>query len=119
MIRFFLFVIGTIAGLVAAIFVLPIPGKTFFNKMSRLPTGVKSLIDDSMDLGISFWKLIIGFSDDVGIRLRESLASAKNKTDSMREQLEANRRREEQAKKILSNDDDEISDDVIEKISTL
>ncbi len=119
MIRFFLFVLGTIAGLVAAIFVLPIPGKTFFNKMSRLPTGVKSLIDDSMDLGISFWKLIIGFSDDIGIRLRESLESAKNKTDHMREQLEANRKREQQAKVILSNDEEEISDDVIERISTL
>jgi|GEM_PF-2733471 len=119
MIRFFLFILGIVSGLVTAIFVLPIPGKTFFNKMSRLPTGVKTLIDDSIDLGISFWKLIIGLSDDMGIRLRESLESAKTKTEQMREQLEANRKREQHTKDILRNDDDELSDDVAERISTL
>ncbi len=119
MIRFFLFIIGIISGIVTAIFVLPIPGKTFFNKMSRLPTGVKSLIDDSIDLGVSFWKLVIGLTDDLGIRLRESLESVKNKTEQMREQLEANRKREHNAHEILSNDNDEISDEVVERISTL
>ncbi len=116
MIRFFLFILGIISGLVAAIFVLPIPGKTFFNKMSRLPTGVKSLIDDSMDLGISFWKLIIGLSDDLGIRLRESLEGAKNKTDQMREQLEANRKREQHLKDIANSDEGEIGDEIAEQI---
>ncbi len=116
MIRFFLFIIGIISGLVAAIFVLPIPGKTFFNKMSRLPTGVKTLIDDSMDLGISFWKLVIGLSEDFGIRLRESLESAKSKTEKMREQLEANRKRERHIKDIAASDEGEIGDEIAEQI---
>ncbi len=116
MIRLLLFILGTIAGLVSAIFVLPIPGKTFFNKMSRLPTGVKTLIDDSIDLGISFWKLIIGLSEDFGIRLRESLETAKTKTERMRLQLEVNRKREQHIKDIVANDD-EIGDEIVEKIS--
>ncbi len=117
MVRFFLFLLGTVAGFIAAIFVLPIPGKTFFNKMSRLPNGVKTLIDDGIELGVSFWKLLIGISEDLGLRLRESLESAKVKTEKVHEQLEANRKREHHIQDILNSDVDEIGDEVANKIS--
>ncbi len=117
MIRFLLFILGTIAGLVTAIFVLPIPGKTFFNKMSRLPTGVKTLIDDGIELGVAFWRLLIGVSDDIGFRLRQSLESAKAKTEEVSRRLEANKRQDIRLRQVLANDEDDISEDVAEKLS--
>lgn len=50
MFRFIAFVFGIVAGFATALIVLPFPGKTFFNRMSKLPGGTKKLIDNSISL---------------------------------------------------------------------
>lgn len=56
--RLVFFVFGTVSGFVIALLVLPIPGKTLFNKMSKLPNNVKKLIDDTIDFSSAFFNLI-------------------------------------------------------------
>ncbi len=84
---FFLFCI--VRGFVAAIFVLPIPGKTFFNKMSKLPNSAKDLIDDGLDLAVSLSKILLGVYQELKIRLAEALEVAHDRTESMRRELES------------------------------
>lgn len=89
MFRLLTFMIGAIAGVAAAIFILPIPGKTFFNKMARLPKGSKDLIDDTIDLSISFFKLCLGFASNLTDKVGEALTVAKDRADAVREEFEA------------------------------
>lgn len=58
------FSIGICVGVVTALNILPIPGNTIFNKMSRLPNGLKSLIDDAIEVWGSFFNLAFAVSKD-------------------------------------------------------
>lgn len=89
MFRLIFFLFGIVCGFVAAIFVLPIPGKTFFNKMSKLPNSAKDLIDDGLDLAVSLSKILLGVYQELKIRLAEALEVAHDRTESMRRELES------------------------------
>lgn len=66
--RFIAFIIGIVSGFSAALFVLPLPGKTFFNKMSRLNPQAKNLIDDSIDLISAIFKVSLTLSKEIAYR---------------------------------------------------
>ena len=95
MFRLMIFILGAIFGVVAAIFILPLPGKTFFNKMSRLPKGTKNLIDDSIDLAISFWKLCLGVVSEITQKADAAIKAAKEKAELVRIELEERKESEE------------------------
>lgn len=59
--KFILFVLGAVIGFIAALFILPLPGNTFFNKMYRLPSTVKDFIDDAIELFSSVLRLYLSF----------------------------------------------------------
>ena len=67
-IRLILFLFGICLGMAAAIAALPLPGKTFFNRMSKLPKGVRSLIDNGIDLSISITQLISSVAREVAMK---------------------------------------------------
>jgi hypothetical protein len=77
MLRFLIFVWGIALGFATAIFVLPIPGRTFFNKMSKLPVKLKDLIDNSIEIFVSLSKLGTGVYEDINLRLTEAIEEAK------------------------------------------
>jgi gas vesicle protein len=83
--RFLFFILGIVGGFAAALLVLPLPGRTFFNKMSRLPNSIKNLIDDSFSLGISLIKIGFGLYEDFQSKFEEALSAAK---DTMKETQE-------------------------------
>ncbi len=56
-VRFILFVISAALGFLVAILILPFPGKTFFNKMYKLPNRAKVFVDDSIALISSFLRV--------------------------------------------------------------
>jgi hypothetical protein len=77
MLRFLSFIAGAVLGFAMAIAYLPIPGKTFYNKMSRLPEGIQNIIDDSIDIGTSFGKIFMSFTEELRFRFVESTKVAK------------------------------------------
>lgn len=92
MLRLIFFLFGSLLGFIAAIFVLPIPGKTFFNRVARLPKGAQDLIDDSIDLSVSFVRLATVFLEDVNLKLSEFTKTARNKANEIREGLETSQK---------------------------
>jgi len=79
---------GILAGFIAAIFVLPIQGKTFFNKMSQLPKSIQNLIDDCINIVISLSKTTVGLVEDLKYRVVESSRVAEKAMQAVRENKE-------------------------------
>ncbi len=71
MFRFIAFIFGIVAGFAAALVVLPFPGKTFFNRMSKLPSGTKKLIDNSISLFSTLVQFSSSSSSEFGARASE------------------------------------------------
>lgn len=88
MFRFIFFLFGIFAGFIAAIFILPVQGKTFFNKMSQLPKSSQDLIDDCVNLSVSLSKIAIGFVEDLKFRVAESSKVAEKAMEAVREKKE-------------------------------
>jgi len=88
MIRFFLFIIGIAVGFAAAIATLPLPGKTFFNRMSKLPPKARNLIDHGIDLGISFFKLATTSFREFSHRANIALETTKTKIQEIKERYQ-------------------------------
>ena len=88
MFRLIFFLFGIVTGFITAILVLPVQGKTFFNKMSQLPKPSQNLIDDSISLIVSLSKIAIGFVDDLKYRIAESSKVAEKAMQAIREKKE-------------------------------
>lgn len=88
MFRFIFFLFGIIAGFITAILVLPVQGKTFFNKMSQLPKPTQDLIDECINLTVSLSKIAIGFVEDLKYRVAESSKVAEKAMQAIREKKE-------------------------------
>lgn len=86
MVRFLLFCLGTLAGFVVALFLLPVPGKTFFGKLSKLPSNVKCLIDDVIKLAVSVTKLGAGVYNDASNKASKLVGFAKHELEKLEEQ---------------------------------
>lgn len=84
-IRFLIFITGIISGFMFALFVFPLPGKTFFNKMSKLPNSTKNLIDDSISLATAFFRLMFTSYKEGSQRLKETAATIENKLHELKE----------------------------------
>ena len=91
--RVLFFIFGIISGFMLALVVMPLPGKTFFNRMSKLPTSAKDLIDNSISLGVSIGRLVFTLSKEAKHKLSEGLNIAKSKLSQIQEKL--NKAREE------------------------
>ncbi|MDD9899072.1 MAG: hypothetical protein OXU45_08765 [Candidatus Melainabacteria bacterium] len=83
MFRFFSFLFGIAAGFTLALVVLPIPGKTFFNRMSKLPPSAKDLIDHSISVGISFFRLAFVAGKEFNHRFSDIMRDTKAKIDEL------------------------------------
>ena len=94
MIRFILFIFGIGLGFIAAIAMLPLPGKTFFNRMSKLPPKARDLIDNGINLGISFFRLAATSFREFAHETNRVLENTKEKIQDLKEKyqdsLEAN-----------------------------
>ncbi len=76
-----------IGGLIAALIVLPVPGKTFFNKLSRLPNNIKDLIDDSLDILDSLSRLLQTVGGELGHRTIRTAKTAIKKSNELKDKL--------------------------------
>ena len=85
----FIFIGGAVMGFAAAVMILPIPGKTFFNKLSQLPLNAQSLVDDSLNLSQSFLKLCKSALEEVKFKFVESSQVAERVMTAVRESKEA------------------------------
>lgn len=83
MFRFFSFIFGIAAGFALALAVLPIPGKTFFNRMSKLPPSAKDLIDNSIGLGISFFRVAFAAGKEFNHRFGDVMDKTRGKIDQL------------------------------------
>ena len=81
MFRLITILFGALLGLVGFIMFAPIPGKTFFNKLSRLPKNVRNLIDDVLEIFGLATKLCHIMGDEFGERAIRALKVAKLKID--------------------------------------
>lgn len=88
LIRFAVFISGIIGGFLCALFIFPLPGKTFFNKMSKLPESSKNLIDDSISLGTAFFRLMFTSYKEGSQRLKETAAKIENKLHELKEKYQ-------------------------------
>jgi hypothetical protein len=88
MLRFLFFLGGIVAGFMAAIFLLPLPGKTFFNRMSRLPNGVKNLIDNGLDLGNAFLKIGLTIYKELRFGVSLGINKSKKSVNKLRERFQ-------------------------------
>lgn len=88
MIRFFLFILGIAVGFAAAIATLPLPGKTFFNRMSKLPPKARDLIDNGIDLGISFFRLATTSFREFSHRATAALEETRIKVQEIKERYQ-------------------------------
>lgn len=96
MLRLIFFLIGIACGFAAAIIALPLPGKTFFNRMSKLPPGAQNLIDNSIDLGISFFRLVSTGAREFSAKANKVAISTSEKIKAA--QARYHERKEEAAK---------------------
>lgn len=82
--RLISFVVGIIAGLWLALMVLPLPGTTIFNKMSKLPANLKKLLDDSIDLFGACFNFALAIGKDLNqqfIRISANIQERIRKVD--------------------------------------
>lgn len=87
-IRFVFFLFGICLGMAAAIAALPLPGKTFFNRMSKLPRGARSLIDNGIDLSISITQLVATCARELGTKSTEIAELTKEKFAQIKRSIE-------------------------------
>lgn len=73
--------------MVTAVLVLPIPGKTFFNRVSKLPDNLKHLIDDVLDIMDATFKLFNIVGDEVIHRLLRKYKSMHRKNIEIRDRI--------------------------------
>ena len=97
-IRFILFLFGICLGMAAAIAALPLPGKTFFNRMSKLPRGVRSLIDNGIDLAISITQLISSITRELSMKTGQMAQVTKEKFGQIKRDIEIQRLESESLK---------------------
>lgn len=97
-IRLILFLFGICLGMAAAIAALPLPGKTFFNRMSKLPRGVRSLIDNGIDLAISITQLASSIARELGMRTSRVAELTKDKFGQIKRDIEIERLESESLK---------------------
>ena len=107
-IRFILFIFGISLGMAAAIAALPLPGKTFFNRMSRLPKGVRSLIDNSIDLAISVTQLISIITREIAVKANQTAGMTKEKFTRIKHDIQEQIYQAKDRQKTL---DDALKDD--------
>ncbi len=91
--KFLFFIFGIISGFMLALVVVPLPGKTFFNRMSKLPTSAKDLIDNSIGLGVSLGRMVFTLSKELNHKVRDGINIGKAKFALIQEKL--NKEREE------------------------
>jgi gas vesicle protein len=97
-IRFILFLFGICLGMAAAIAALPLPGKTFFNRMSKLPRSVRSLIDNGIDLAISITQLMSSIARDLSTKTSKAAELTKEKFAQIKRDIEIQRLESESLK---------------------
>lgn len=90
--KFLLFVFALVSGFMVALAVLPLPGKTFFNRMSQLPPSAKALIDNSIELGVSIGRLVFNLSRELDQRFREGFSFTRSKITVIKEKIEIARK---------------------------
>ena len=90
-IRFILFIFGICLGMAAAIAALPLPGKTFFNRMSKLPKSVRSLIDNGIDLAISITNLLSSFTREISNKTNQFAQTTRDKFGQIKRDVEIER----------------------------
>ena len=91
MLRLILFIFGICLGIASAIAALPLPGKTFFNRMSKLPRGIKSLIDNAIDLAISLIQLFSTLARDCSVKTGQLAVQTKEKFGQIKRDAEMQR----------------------------
>lgn len=99
--RLITFLIGISVGLITALNILPIPGNTIFNKMSRLPNGLKSLIDDAIELWGSFFNLSFAVSKDLYLQFQNLKRKVKARLKKVEERYRQNDNLVKDLKNIL------------------
>lgn len=77
MLRLVLFIFGIVTGFVAALIAIPLPGKTFFNRMSKLPVGARDLVDNSIDLSLAILRVVSNSVKEIAHDIRKKLESMK------------------------------------------
>jgi hypothetical protein len=85
--KFLLFIAALVSGFMVALVVLPLPGKTFFNRMSQLPPSAKDLIDHSIGLGVAIGRLVFNLSRELNLQLRESISLTRSKVGLIKEKI--------------------------------
>ncbi len=85
--RFLLFIAGIVAGFLTALVVLPLPGKTFFNRMSKLPPTAKDLIDNSIGLGVAVFRVGMSAGKEINLKCSEAYKFSKVKLEQINAQL--------------------------------
>ena len=85
--KFLLFIFALVSGFLVALAILPIPGKTFFNRMSQLPPSAKALIDNSIELGVSIGRLAFNLSRELDQRFREGFSFTRSKLAVIKEKI--------------------------------
>jgi hypothetical protein len=83
-----MFVGGIVLGFAAAVAMLPLPGKTFFNRMSKLPPKARDLIDNTIDVGISFFCFTSSLVKEVSYKANKALNKGKIKLEEIKQNYE-------------------------------
>ncbi len=102
--RLAIFAIGLTAGFLAALAVLPVPGKTYFNKMSKLPLSIRNLIDDTISLSINITKFLLSLFRESRQRAYDGAQILENKLDAYKHAIEESRIPDIEAVKPTSNE---------------
>jgi hypothetical protein len=85
--KFLLFILALVSGFMVALVVLPLPGKTFFNRMSQLPPSAKDLIDNTIGIGVAIGRLVFNLSKELNQKLREGVTLTRSKIALIREKI--------------------------------
>ena len=85
--KILLFILALVSGFMLALVVLPLPGKTFFNRMSKLPPSAKDLIDNSIGLGVAASRLVFSLSKELKHKFTEGLHLARSKFAVIKENI--------------------------------
>lgn len=75
----------------AAIAALPLPGKTFFNRMSKLPRAARTLIDNGIDLAIAVIQFISTIAREFGNKTSQVADLTKGKFNQIKRDIEIQR----------------------------
>lgn len=103
--KFLFFIFGIISGFMLALVVVPLPGKTFFNRMSKLPASAKDLIDNSIGLSVSLGRLVFTLSKELNHKLTEGYKTAKSKLNQIQDKLKQEREEAKNPRKKINPED--------------